>query len=95
MPARIVDGGPPSQLAQVAEIGFSHRLTAYKIVGHFFGLSYRKISLNNQVENSKYINPRPRRGQFDYITDIGAANLKTAANSMEQLYLNKHDTLKQ
>ena len=27
----------------MAETGFSHRLTAYKIVGHFFGLSYRKI----------------------------------------------------
>ena len=27
-------------LAPVAETGFSHRLTAYKIVGHFFGLSY-------------------------------------------------------
>ena len=31
-------------LAPVAETGFSHRLTTYKIVGHFFGLSYRKIS---------------------------------------------------
>ena len=28
----------------------SHRLTAYKIVGHCFGLSYRKISLNYHVE---------------------------------------------
>ena len=28
-------------IAPVAETGFSHRLTAYKIVGHFFGLSYR------------------------------------------------------
>ena len=37
-------------LAPVAETGLSHRLTAYKIVGHFF--SYMKISLNNQVENS-------------------------------------------
>ena len=36
----------------MAETGFSHRLTAYKIVGHFFGLSYLKISLNNHVENS-------------------------------------------
>ena len=26
--------------APVAETGFSHRLTAYKIVGYFFGLSY-------------------------------------------------------
>ena len=39
-------------LAQVAETGFSHRFTAYKIVGHFFGLSYRKISGSNQVKNS-------------------------------------------
>ena len=39
-------------VAPVAETGFSHRLTAYKIVGHFFGLSYREISLYNQVENS-------------------------------------------
>ena len=31
-------------LAPVAATGFSHRLTAYKIMGHFFGLSYRKIS---------------------------------------------------
>ena len=36
-------------LAPVAETGFSHRLTAYKIVGHFFGLSYRNISGSNQV----------------------------------------------
>ena len=36
-------------LAPLAETGFSHRLTAYKIVGHFFGLSYRKISGHNQV----------------------------------------------
>ena len=40
------------EVAPVAETGFSHRLTAYKIVGHFFGLSYLKISLNNHVENS-------------------------------------------
>ena len=39
------------QIAPVAETGFSHRLTAYKIVGHFFGLSYRKISGSNQVKN--------------------------------------------
>ena len=26
--------------APVAERGFSHRLTSYKIVGHFFGRSY-------------------------------------------------------
>ena len=37
-------------LAPVAETGFSHRLTAYKIVGHFFRLSYRKISGSNQVK---------------------------------------------
>ena len=41
---------PPS-LAPVAETSFSHRLTAYKIVGHFFALSYLNISGNNQVEN--------------------------------------------
>ena len=34
----------------MADTGFSHRLTAYKIVGHFFGMSYRKISWNNQVK---------------------------------------------
>ena len=39
-------------LAQVAKTGFSHRLTAYKILGHFFGLSYLNISGNNQVEES-------------------------------------------
>ena len=39
-------------LAPVAETCFSHRLTAYKVVGHFFGLSYLNISGNNQVENS-------------------------------------------
>ena len=39
-------------LAPVAETGFSHRLSAYKIVGHFFGLSYRKITGSNQVKNS-------------------------------------------
>ena len=37
--------------APVAETGFSHRLTAYKIVGHFFGLSYLYISRHNEVEN--------------------------------------------
>ena len=36
----------------MAETGFRHRSTAYKIVGHFFGLSYRKISGSNQVKNS-------------------------------------------
>ena len=36
----------------MAETGFSHRLIAYKIVGHFFGLSYLNISGNNEVENS-------------------------------------------
>ena len=35
----------------MGETGLSHRLTAYKIVGHFYGLSYLKISGNNQVEN--------------------------------------------
>ena len=39
-------------LTPVSETGFSHTLTAYKIVGHFFGLSYWKISGNNQVKNS-------------------------------------------
>ena len=43
-----VGGG---DIAPEVETGFSHILTAYKIVGHFFGLSYRKISLNNQVKN--------------------------------------------
>ena len=41
----------PVPLAPVAETGFSHRLTAYKIVGHIFGLSYRKISGSNEVKN--------------------------------------------
>ena len=40
-----------SLIAPVAETGFSLKLTAYKIVGHFFGLSYRKISGSNQVKN--------------------------------------------
>ena len=35
----------------MAETGFSHRLTAYKIVRHFFGLSYCNISGSNQVKN--------------------------------------------
>ena len=42
-------------LAPVAETGFSHRLTTYKIEGHFFGLSYKKISGSNQVENIVFI----------------------------------------
>ena len=37
-------------VAPVTETGFSHRFTAYKIVGHFFGLSYQKISGSNQVK---------------------------------------------
>ena len=113
---RILNGGHITHiswpdLAPVPETGFSHRLTAYKIVGYFSGLSYRKISGSNQVKNiflesaifqfharmlssevahslkgyghfsvfvvrialshrhvgffgeSKYIHPRPRRGQ--------------------------------
>ena len=36
----------------MAETGFSHRWTAYKIVGHFFELSYRKRSGSNHVKNS-------------------------------------------
>ena len=35
----------------MAETRFSHRLIAYKIVGHFFGLSYRKIWGSNQVKS--------------------------------------------
>ena len=41
-----------TRIAPVAETGFSHRLTAYKIVGHFFRLSYRKISRSYHVKNS-------------------------------------------
>ena len=41
----------PMTLAPVAKTGFSHRLTAYKIVEPFSGLSYRKISGSNQVKN--------------------------------------------
>ena len=37
-------------IAPVAETGFSHRLTVYKIVENFFGLSYLNISGNNQVD---------------------------------------------
>ena len=37
------------------ETGFNHRLTAYKIVGHFFGLSYLNISGNNQGKNSFFL----------------------------------------
>ena len=40
------------RLAPVAGTSFSHRLTAYKTVGHFFGLSYRNKLGHNQVENS-------------------------------------------
>ena len=32
------------RLVPVGETGLGHRLTAYKIVGHFYGLSYLKIS---------------------------------------------------
>ena len=39
------------RLVPVGETGLSHRLTVYKIVGHFYGLSYLKISGNNRVEN--------------------------------------------
>ena len=42
----------PKRVAPVVETGSRHRLTANKIVEHLFGLSYRKISGNNQVENS-------------------------------------------
>ena len=43
-------GAPCNDVAPVAETGFSHRLTTYKIVGHLFGLSYLNISGNNQVK---------------------------------------------
>ena len=43
------------QVASVAETGFSHRLTAYKIVGHFFGLPYLNISVDNHVKNTFFI----------------------------------------
>ena len=42
-------------IAPVAETGLSHRFTAYKIVGHFFELSYRKISGSDQVKNSSFL----------------------------------------
>ena len=42
---------PGLELAPVAQTGFSHRLTVYKIVRHFFGLSFLNISGTNQVEN--------------------------------------------
>ena len=47
----VIDASCGSRLAPVAETGFSHRLTVYKFVGHFFGLAYLNISGNNQVEN--------------------------------------------
>ena len=34
-----------STIAPVAETGFSHRLTAYKIVGDLFGRSYLRLSI--------------------------------------------------
>ena len=43
-------------ISPVAETGFSHTLTAYKIVGQFFGLSYKKISGNNQVKDFRISN---------------------------------------
>ena len=36
----------------MAKTSFSHILTAYKVVGHFFGQSYLNISWNNQVGNT-------------------------------------------
>ena len=47
-------GVPYRHLAPVAETGFSHRLTPYKIVGHFFGRSYLYLSQTNHVENSVF-----------------------------------------
>ena len=43
--------GHGPRLTPVAETGFSHRMTVYKFVGHFFELSYRKISGHNLVKN--------------------------------------------
>ena len=37
--------GPGPALAPVAETGFSHILTQYKVVGHFFGLSYLSLGV--------------------------------------------------
>ena len=45
----VIDASCGSRLAPVAETGFSHRLTVYKFVGHFFGLAY----LNQGIIRSK------------------------------------------
>ena len=51
----LVRGATTSGVAPVAETGFSHRLNVYKIIRLFFGLSYLNISVNNQVENSFFL----------------------------------------
>ena len=55
MPRRLIVYIHPEAPHTMAETGFSHGLTAYKFVGHFFGLSYRKISGHNQVKNSFFL----------------------------------------
>ena len=64
----------------MAETGFSHRFTAYKILGHFFGLSYRKISGCNQVKNI-----------FFRISDISA--LRPHAQLRDRIVIKKLWTL--
>ena len=44
--------GRMSPLVHLAETDFSYRLTPYKIVRNFFGRSYLRLPLTNQVENS-------------------------------------------
>ena len=61
------------RLAPVGETGFSHRLTVYKIVRHFFVLSYLNISGNNQVKNSFF---RISSIQFPYAQLRGRTVIK-------------------
>ena len=67
-------------LSPVAETGFSHRLTAYKIMGHFFGLSYRKISGNNQVKNCFFLESVAFQFHARMLSSEVAQSLKSYGN---------------
>ena len=40
----------PYNIVPMAETGFSHRLTPYKIVEHFFGRSYRRLAYSLTIK---------------------------------------------
>ena len=75
------------ELAPVAETGFSHRLTAYKIEGHLFGklfflesvaFQFHACMLNAEVAQSLK--------SYGYFSDLGVG-IRTTRQTLNMLYL--------